>query len=69
VPDGAREAPDAAQPGLSTENRRALALRGIHRAKSVDVAGARSDLEAAIAGPIDRDLMERVIAKVARSRR
>jgi serine/threonine-protein kinase len=55
--------------GLSSEDRRALALRGLHRAKSDDVAGARVDLEAAIAGPLDRDLKERVIAEVARLRR
>jgi tetratricopeptide (TPR) repeat protein len=55
--------------GLSSEDRRALALRGLHRAKSDDDAGARSDLEAAIAGPLDRDLKERVIAEVARLRR
>ena len=55
--------------GLSSEDRRALALRGLHRAQSDDAAGARGDLEAAIAGPLDRDLKERVLAEVARLRR
>jgi tetratricopeptide (TPR) repeat protein/predicted Ser/Thr protein kinase len=55
--------------GLSSEDRHALALRGLHRAESGEDAGARADLEAAIAGPLDRNLKERVIAEVARLRR
>jgi hypothetical protein len=55
--------------GLSSEDKRAIALRGLHRAKSDDATGARSDLEAAIAGPLDRELKARVDAEFARLRR
>jgi tetratricopeptide (TPR) repeat protein len=55
--------------GLSSEDKRALALRGLHRATTDDVDGARSDLEVAIAGPLDRDLKARVVAELAKHRR
>jgi hypothetical protein len=54
---------------LSSEDRRALALRGLHRAKSGEDTGARTNLELAIAGPLDRDLKARVLAEVDRLRR
>jgi serine/threonine-protein kinase len=52
--------------GLASDDGRPLGLRGLHRAKAHDFAGARADFTAALAAPLDRELEARLRAELAR---
>jgi len=51
--------------GLERDEPRTLGLRGVHRARAHDPAGARADLEAALSRTLDRDLRARLESELA----